>query len=209
MSEPSRFLEIELKFDVDPGTPVPDFTGVPGVASVSPGELRQLDALYLDTYDTQLSKAGVAVRRRTGGPDAGWHIKGPRTDSGSTAVSSRVELGWPDQETVPEAVTEYLAQWTTDNLRPLARIVNKRTAYELFDADGRVLAEFVDDDVRAMDMRTRVHRNWCEWEIELGEAAPQDPEKQQALLDALTEAARTAGAREPSSSSKLARALGH
>ncbi|GLJ61580.1 hypothetical protein GCM10017576_17100 [Microbacterium barkeri] len=202
MTEPTRFVEVERKFDVDPGTPLPDWTAVPGVASATEGEERHLDALYLDTDDLALARAGVALRRRTGGPDAGWHIKGPLVDG------ARTELGWPlgDTEEIPDAVAAEIAAWTTEPLRPLARIVNDRTAYELLDADGGVVAEFVDDHVRTADLRAGVDREWHEWEIELGPAAPADRD---AFFDAVARAATAAGARAASSASKLARALGH
>jgi hypothetical protein len=209
VTEPSRSVEVERKFDVDEGTPVPVWTDVPGVASVSPGEPRHLDALYLDTRDLALARAGVALRRRTGGPDAGWHVKGPLVDGG------RTELGWPLGETsgdagdVPEAVAAEVARWTTDRLEPLARIVNDRTAYALLDADGGVLAEFVDDHVRATDLRENVEREWHEWEVELGPAAPAAHETREVFFAAVEEAAVAAGARGASSASKLARALGH
>lgn len=204
MTGPTRFVEVERKFDVDAGTPVPDWTGVPGVAAVTPGEERHLDALYLDTADLALGRAGVALRRRTGGPDAGWHIKGPLVDG------ARVELGWPlgEGDEVPDAVRAEIAQWTTAPLEPLARIVNDRTAYELRDAHGATLAEFVDDHVRTTDLRAGDEREWHEWEIELGPAAPADAAAREAFFAAVAEAALAAGARGALSASKLARALG-
>jgi len=204
MTEPTRFVEVERKFDVDAGTPVPAWTDVPGVAAVSAGEERHLDALYLDTADLALARAGVAVRRRTGGPDAGWHIKGPLIDG------ARLELGWPlgEGDEVPDAVRAELAPYADAALEPLARIVNDRTAYELHDAEGRALAEFVDDHVRTQDLRTGAEREWHEWEIELGPAAPAEREAREAFFAAVTEAALAAGARSASSASKLARALG-
>ena len=202
MTEPTRFLEVELTFDVDDTTASPSWEGVPGVASVTHGEERQLDALYLDADDLALSRSGVAVRRRTGGPDEGWHIKGPLVDG------ARLELGWPlgDGESVPEGALAEIARWTTAPLLPLARIVNARTAYELLDAQGGVLAEFVDDRVRTTDLRSGSERAWREWEVELGPAAPADRET---FFAAVARAAHSAGAREASSASKLARALGH
>ncbi|WP_345750636.1 CYTH domain-containing protein [Microbacterium rhizophilus] len=203
--EPSRSIEVERKFDVDAGTPVPSWESVPGVARVTDGEPRHLDALYLDTAEAVLARAGVALRRRTGGPDAGWHIKGPLVDGG------RTELGWPLGETdeVPEAVAAEVARWTTDPLTPLARIVNDRTAYALLDAEGGVLAEFVDDHVRTTDLRAGTEREWHEWEVELGPAAPAAHETREVFFAAVEEAAIAAGARQASSASKLARALGH
>ncbi|WP_105567405.1 CYTH domain-containing protein [Microbacterium halophytorum] len=203
-AEPSRSVEIEKKFDVDEGTPLPNWGGIPGVASVSPGEARHLDAMYLDTTDAALARAGVAVRRRTGGPDAGWHIKGPLVDGG------RTELGWPlgEGDRAPDALLAEIAPWATEPLEPLARIVNDRTAYELRDEEGHVVAEFVDDRVRATDLRSGVDRAWAEWEIELGPAGPQEPAARDAFFAAVAAAAEEAGARPAASASKLARALG-
>lgn len=203
MTEPSRSVEVERKYDVDAATPLPVWTAVPGVDAVTEGELRVLDAQYLDTADAALARAGVALRRRTGGPDAGWHIKGPREGDG------RVELGWPlgDDDRVPDAVASTLARWTTDPLTPLARIRNDRTAY-LLEGAGGVIAEFVDDRVRATDVRQRIEREWREWEVELGPAAPADAEGRAAFFTAVDEAVRAAGGRDAASDSKLARALG-
>ena len=198
--EPQRTFEIERKYDADADTALPDWTGIPGVLSVTDGELRELDARYLDTDDAALARNGIALRRRTGGPDAGWHIKGPRQGDG------RLELGWPlgDADRLPDAVAETIAQWTEADLHPIARIENSRTAFHLLGADG-IIAEFVDDHVRATDLRTGIRREWREWEMELGPAAPVDRAGFFAAVDA---AVFAAGGRTPSSGSKLARALG-
>lgn len=203
MTEGSRSFEIERKYDVDVDTPLPTWTGIDGVDAVSSGERRELDARYFDTEDADLARAGVAVRRRTGGPDAGWHIKGPREGDG------RLEIAWPlgADDAIPADVTEALARWTTAPVTPLARIENSRTAYLLTGADG-VIAEFVDDRVRATDERQGVRRQWREWEVELGPAAPADQNGRDALFTAIEAAVFAAGARPAASDSKLARALG-
>jgi len=202
-SEPTRVVEVERKYDVDADTPLPEWLGIPGVDAVSSGELRELDARYLDTAEATLSRSGVALRRRTGGPDAGWHIKGPREGDG------RLEIGWPlgDDENVPDAVAQTLARWTTDELSPLARIENSRTAY-LLTGPGGVVAEFVDDRVRATDLRQGVQREWREWELELGPAAPAEAAAREELFAAAEKAIFAAGGRDAASGSKLARALG-
>jgi inorganic triphosphatase YgiF len=203
-SEPSRSVEIELKFDVDDDTPLPDWTALPGVASVGDPELRELDARYLDTAEFALASAGYALRRRSGGPDAGWHIKGPRIGGG------RTELHWPlgaaHDEDVPDAVRAAVATVTDADLTPIARILNTRTAYALRSLDGQLVAEFVDDHVTATDARTGVVRTWREWEIELGPAASADP---RAFFAAVETAVVAAGGRAAASASKLARALGY
>ena len=74
--------EIERKYDASPaGTAALDavesMIGVPGVAAVSQQDPEILDAVYYDTGDLRLVRAGVTLRRRTGGDDAGWHLKLP------------------------------------------------------------------------------------------------------------------------------------
>ena len=204
---PSRSVEIELKFDVDGQRPLPDWTSVPGVASVSAGESRSLDATYLDTADAVLARAGYALRRRTGGPDAGWHIKGPRGADGG-----RVELHWPlgEADGVPDGARTELAAVAGDApLEPLARIRNERVAYHLLSDRGEVVAEFADDHVRTRDERSGAEREWHEWEIELGPAGPVEPAARAAFFAAVEAAALAAGGRAAASDSKLARALGH
>lgn len=202
MTGPSRSIEIERTYDVDADTPLPDWRGVFGVVRIGDPEVRELDARYFDTAGLALARAGVALRRRTGGPDAGWHIKGPLVAGG------RTELGWPlgSTDALPPAIAGALAEWTREPVTPLARIENTRTAYALLAADGRLAAEFVDDRVRARDVRADVSRSWREWEVELGPAAPGDTAAFFAAVDAAVSAA---GGREASSASKLARALGH
>lgn len=202
-TDPSRTVEVERKYDVDEATPLPVWDAVPGVDGVTSGEHRALDARYLDTADAALSHAGVALRRRTGGPDEGWHIKGPREGDG------RLELGWPlgEGDVPPEAVSDVISRWTTDPLTPLARIRNDRTAYLLTGPAG-VVAEFVDDRVRATDLRSGAEREWREWEMELGPAAPADAAGREEFFTAVEDAIAATGGRSAASGSKLARALG-
>jgi inorganic triphosphatase YgiF len=211
--EPTRSVEIELKFDVDDTAGEPDWSTLPGVAGVTDPEHRELDAVYLDTDTATLARAGYALRRRTGGPDAGWHIKGPRRPDGG-----RVELHWPlgddDQDdhghhAVPAAVAAEIAHLAdASTFVPLARIRNTRTVRLMMDAASRVVAEFADDHVQTTDERTGTQRSWHEWEIELGPAGPVSPEDREAFFAAVEHAAFAAGARAATSTSKLARALG-
>lgn len=199
-------LEIELKFDVDDTTPLPDWSALPGVATVGEPELRDLDALYLDSDDLALAHAGYAVRRRTGGPDEGWHIKGPRGAEGG-----RLEQQWPlgAEGEIPDAVTQAIsAVAPVRDLAPIARIRNRRTAYALLDAGRAVVAEFVDDHVVAVDERAGIERSWREWEFELASGAPTGEEERAALLAAAEAAVYAAGGRAAASDSKLARTIG-
>lgn len=210
--QPRRALEIELTFDVHGDTPLPDLSGLPGVAVVDGPARRDLDARYLDVPGFALGRAGYAVRRRTGGPDEGWHIKGPKTADGG-----RLETHWPLDEapasapagevTVPDAVADAVAEIAAGDLAPIARIVNDRHAYALRDEVGALVAEFVDDHVVATDEVRGVQTTWREWEFELGPAAPTGGART-ALFDAVTAAVAAVGGRPAASDSKLARTLG-
>lgn len=200
---PSRSLEVERKYDVDAGTALPDWTSLPGVASVDEPEPRDLDAQYLDTATLALGRSGVALRRRTGGPDEGWHVKISRPEG-------KHEWQWPlDADgvagsDVPAVILGELARWTTDPLVPLARIRNARTAYALRASDGGLIAEVVDDRVRARDERRGTEDSWREWEVELGPACPVDAATFFAAADALVAGA---GGRVAAAGSKLGRIL--
>lgn len=208
--EPSHSLEIEVKFDVDDDTPLPDFSTVPGVVVVADVEVRELDAVYFDTSGLDLASAAVALRRRTGGPDAGWHVK-------TSAAEGRHEYGWPleggvlepHEISVPSAVADAVSKWSGGAaLAPLARLRNSRHAYALRDASSAVIAEFTDDHVDASALRTGTSTSWREWEIELGAAAPVDEAGRSAVFAAVVVAVTAVGARAAASDSKLARALG-
>jgi hypothetical protein len=204
-------VEVESKYDVDETTPLPDWSALPGVVRVGAPEPRDLDARYLDTPSTDLARAGVAVRRRVGGPDAGWHVKGPAQAGGRTETQWPLDADVdPDAEpAVPPAVQDAVASIAAPPFTPLARVRNNRTAYALLDADGEEVAEFVDDHVRARDERRGVESSWREWEVELGPAGPADEEGRAAFFAAVDAAVFAAGGRPAASGSKLARTLGH
>jgi inorganic triphosphatase YgiF len=201
--EPTRAVEVERKFDVDAATALPDWTRLPGVDAVGDAEVRELDARYLDTADLALGRAHVALRRRTGGPDEGWHVK-------ISAADGRHEWHWPlgDSDDVPDAVARAIADWAAPPFTPLARIRNHRVAYALTDAAGGQVAEVVDDHVTATAERTGTVTKWREWEIELGPAAPADEARREGFFAAAQALIATVGGRPAASDSKLGRTLG-
>lgn len=201
--EPTRAVEVERKFDVDDAAVLPDWSRLPGVADVGEAEVRDLDARYLDTDDVALGRARVALRRRTGGPDAGWHVK-------SSAPDGRHEWHWPlgDSEEVPDAVAAAIAAWAAPPFTPLARIRNHRVAFALTDGGGGLVAEVVDDHVTATAERTGEETRWREWEVELGPAAPADDTWRDEFFAAVERLVIAAGGRPAASDSKLGRALG-
>jgi inorganic triphosphatase YgiF len=206
--EPHRSIEVERKYDVDERGPLPDWSALPGVARIDEPEVRELDARYVDTADAALARARVAVRRRSGGPDEGWHVKVSGPDG-------RHEWHWPldaveegDDPVAPAGLLAAISPWTRAPLTPLARVRNTRTAYALRGADGGLVAEFVDDRVRARDERSGRETTWREWEVELGPAAPAGDAARAEFFAAVEAAVAAAGARPAASDSKLARALG-
>src|SRR6478752_5689948 len=87
--------EIERKYEATPRTGLPDLTRAAGVASVTDEGVTELDAVYYDTPDLRLAADALTLRRRTGGADAGWHLKFP------VASGIRDEIRAPLSDTLP------------------------------------------------------------------------------------------------------------
>jgi CHAD domain-containing protein len=196
-------LEVERKFDVPPEFTLPDLRGLDGVAAVDGPEERQLEAVYHDTADLRLARAAVTMRRRTGGPDAGWHVKLPE------AAGARRELHSPLGRTVkapPKAVQAPVRGIVRDAaVGQVATLSTRRVVTLLRDADGRVLAEVADDTVTGTALaqtpaEPATVQVWRELEVELVHG-------DEPLLAAVGERLVAAGARPSPSPSKLARVL--
>jgi len=198
-------IETERKYDVDAGFVLPDLAGSGGAVSMSPPDVQQLAATYYDTDDLRLIGAHITLRRRTGGDDAGWHIKLPV--GGDTRREVHFPLG-PPGRTVPSEIAAEVARWSGGApLRPVARLETRRTVRRLLGKAGEVLAEVADDQVAgsrpdpADPERWRPQDAWREVEVELKGGTPD-------LLDAAAAGLAAAGARPSRSASKLARVLG-
>ncbi|MEW2398587.1 CYTH and CHAD domain-containing protein [Streptomyces sp. NPDC046862] len=188
--------EIERKYESDESG-LPDLTGVAGVATVVDKGVADLDAVYYDTPDERLAAAAITLRRRTGGDDAGWHLKFP--------VSSGVrdEIRAPLSDTVPRILAQLVRSRVRDtDLVPLVRIRSSRDVRDLLDADGALLAEVSVDAVHAERLTGEGRgAQWSEIEVELADG--RDPD----FLDKVDKKLRKAGVRAAASPSKLARAL--
>ncbi|MGV0799814.1 CYTH domain-containing protein, partial [Mycolicibacterium elephantis] len=198
----ARHTEVERKFDVLESTVSPSFDGLTMVARVERLPSYVLDAVYYDTPKRDLAARRVTLRRRTGGPDQGWHLKLPAGPGARTEV--RAPLGAAVDEVPAELRDIVLAIVRNRPLAPVARITTNRTVENLYDADGAVIAEFCDDDVRAWAQGGEDEQRWREWEIELAEGAGDDGPT---LLDRLTNRLLDAGAVPAGHGSKLARVL--
>jgi CHAD domain-containing protein len=194
MAETKR--EIERKYESD-GSGLPDLTGVAGVAAVLDKGVAELDATYYDTADERLAAASLTLRRRTGGSDAGWHLKFP------VAPGVRDEIRAPLSDAVPRALFGLVRSRVRDaELVPVVRLRSARDVRDLVDEEGRLLAEVSVDAVRADRLTGRgASAQWTEIEVELADGG--DP----AFLDKVEKRLRKAGVRPSASASKLARAL--
>ncbi|MFE1754968.1 CYTH and CHAD domain-containing protein [Streptomyces anandii] len=188
--------EIERKYESDAGS-LPELTGAAGIAAVLDKGVAELDAVYYDTADERLAAAGLTLRRRTGGTDAGWHLKLP------VAPGVRDEIRAPLSDTVPDEIAALVrARVRSARLVPVVRLRSVRDVRHLLDADGGLLAEASADTVTAERLnRAGGTARWTEIEVELADGG--DP----AFLDAVEKRLREAGVRPSKSPSKLARAL--
>lgn len=203
-TSPTSHSEVERKYDVDDTVPIPDLVGIGPVVATDPAQTGRLIAVYFDTADLDLAHRAIALRRRQGGADAGWHVKLP-------AAEGRTELHWPlgTGSHVPDQVVDPVREFVGDReLTPIARVTNMRTTTRLCDAAGNAIAELCDDHVRTEDLVAGVSRIWREWEVELLAGAPDTEEARTILLDTIEAAVVSAGAHPSTSVSKLARALG-
>jgi CHAD domain-containing protein len=187
--------ETERKYDVPAGFTLPMLVGAADVHSADGAETLDLDATYFDTDDLRLVRSRRTLRRRTGGTDAGWHLKTP--GDGTSRTEHRMP---PDGEVVPEEIqAEIRAVIRNRALRPVARLRTRRVETPLRDASGRTLALVAQDTVTAETGGQEQH--WQELEVELVDGGPK-------VLKAVERELLAAGATPAAGPSKLARALG-
>ncbi|KRE74399.1 CYTH and CHAD domain-containing protein [Arthrobacter sp. Soil762] len=224
----SQAIEVEKKYDIGPDAEVPALAEIPGVTRVGEPHVDTLEAVYFDTQSHTLASRDITLRRRTGGVDAGWHLKltaeGPGFDeeSGDAAGGSGSEprrrrelhapLGQPG--VVPDSLLAHvLAYLRGEDAAPVVRLKTQRTTYALYGEDGVHLADLADDrvsaellgaaggagDAAAPEGEART-RQWREWELELVHGSPE-------LFPAAEEILAAAGALPAKHGSKLAKVL--
>jgi CHAD domain-containing protein len=199
---PAAAQEIERKYESAAGKQLPPLGGWSGVSRVEGPDLLRLRAIYFDTADLRLARHGITLRRRTGGDDAGWHLKLP------VSADERVEMHEPlgrQATVVPTGLVTFVLAYTRGApLQPIAQITTSRRRRRLLDADGVVLADVAADGVTAHTLEAlgepAASQSWREVEVELSAAA-------RTLLDDADEALTAAGFVRSRSSSKLANLL--
>lgn len=223
-------VEIEKKYDVGLDAEVPALAELPGAKRVGEPRVDTLEAVYFDTHTHVLAARGITLRRRTGGADAGWHLKlapepateeapegapkgAPEEAKQSEDVAARAgqepqrrreihaPLGQP--AVVPDSLMAHLMAYLRGNdVAPVVRLETRRTTYPLYGDDGVHLADLADDRVTSelLGEPEVPARQWREWELELVHGSA-------GLFPAAGEILAAAGARPAQHRSKLAKAL--
>lgn len=196
----STHLEVERKYDPGADTALPDLSALPDVASVAEPERHDLEAVYYDTDDLALAAGRITLRRRTGGDDAGWHLKLPAGAGERQEV--RLPLSRATRNPPKELRAAILAFTRGEPLAPVATLRTSRAVHRLLAEDGSCLAEVCEDDVTAFDgASSHTLLAWREWEVELVDGS-------KPLLDRVDALMNTVGVAPAQAASKLARVLG-
>lgn len=211
-------VETELKFEVPADgarLSLSSLVGaVPGAHAIGAARAMTQTATYYDTPDLALLASKRTLRRRTGGTDAGWHLKTPGGaigSAGAPAVDAAVRREFHEplghaRSGPPIVLREQVEDIVgREVLLPVAVMRTVRVRRELLAADGRVLALLEDDSVQAWrpgrsDESAPPIVAWRELEVELVEGGADD-------LTALADALAAAGFVLSRAPSKLNRAL--
>lgn len=193
-----QIRERELKFDVPDGWTVPDLAIFRPESGRLEAATYELAGTYFDSEDALLRRLRVTFRRRSGGADAGWHLKLPTGDA-RTEVQSRSR-----SREVPAGFRRRLeGVLGKRELSPIASIETTRRVTRLLDAEGTLVVEVADDTVTGQTLGSEATlKHWREVEVELG------PSGDEGTLAALADHLREAGAMEADAPSKVGRLLG-
>lgn len=190
--------EREDSYDVSQGWGLPDLRGQLGVGGRIETAEFVLENTYYDTTSSSLAQLGVTLRRRAGGPDAGWHLKVPQGAARNEITDSS------DSATLPTNLAALVGGLRAgEELAPIANLAVTRTVHRILAEDGAVLAEVADDLVDAHTVGEGSRRTtWREIEVEVKSAGGA------ALLKSVGKLLRAHGAVPSTYGSKLRRALG-
>ena len=194
-------VEVERSFSPGPEAELPDLAALDAVRGVEPVGEDDLDATYYDVPGLALLSAGVTLRRRSGGPDEGWHLKLPGSEPSATLeLREGLDMG---ADRPPARLDDLVTGWSRGvALAPVARIRTVRRTSRLVASDGSVLAELADDRVEGLPAQLDAEpRRWREWEVELRNG---DVE----LLDEVEELLAVHGVQRSQAQRKLALVLG-
>jgi len=162
---PSKTPELELKFSAPADFAAGALTSQAGIERIAELPALKLVAVYYDTDDLRLARAGVTLRYRTGDDNgAAWTLKLPTLDT--PELRDEVVIGQANGNNVPDEARRLTTAFARGaELRRVARLRTRRRRWSLRETGGRELAELVDDRVSVLDGR-RVTQRFHELEIE-------------------------------------------
>lgn len=207
--EIDRHLEQEIKLAVTPEFSLPSLAD-PSAGLVVDAEVAvELDAIYFDTDDLRITRAGGSLRYRE--PE-GWTVKLPASplDDALPGMLTRVERHIPGPKpegpdaVPPDAALDLVRSRTRGAaVTVVAMVRTTRAIVGLRDETGTVIGEVVDDRFAGRRLgRNTFEEQFREVEVELTNSAT--PEHRRAILMHLREAG--AGVADPTP--KIVRALG-
>jgi inorganic triphosphatase YgiF len=157
--------EREVKLAVPDGWQLPSLTQLDGMTATDRGDER-LQAVYWDTDDLGLARAGVGLRHRNGT----WGFKGTSRREGDALVREEVEVV-AGTDKIPPVIRERVESFVElPALHPIAELDTMRHTIDVRDARSQV--ELVHDRVRVID-GNRVVARFAEVEVEFAVAAQQ------------------------------------
>src|SRR4051812_26279441 len=125
-------VEIERKYEAETDIGVPPLDTIAGVATAAGPRRETLEATYYDTADHRLVRAGLTLRRREGGDDAGWHLKVPG------GQDERTEIRVPLTDEIDQLADLTLGYTRGAELAPVATVTTDRTRWNLLDRKGNL-----------------------------------------------------------------------
>ncbi len=192
--------ETERKYEATEAMELPDPAGFLGLDTGTGAQEQKLEAVYFDTADLRLVRAGITLRRRVGGSDPGWHLKLPV--GGDSRDELRMPVGRSRRKPPATLVALTRVHARGAALVPVAQLNTRRRRWVLADPDGHALAELVEDQVSAHTMGEQTRAvSWREVEVELADHG------QVGLLDRIERRLLALGAQRSRSGSKLGRLL--
>lgn len=201
-STPHSTREVEHKFRVHGRFVLPRFDDIEGVGRVAHRGSVGLAATYFDTVDLRLVRDGVTLRRRTGGDDAGWHLKLPTKKAG-VRDELRLPLDSGDGGTVPPLqLTGIVAVITRrEPVTAVATLHTDRHTWAILGANDEPIADIVDDNVSVVAPDGTTTARLRELELEVAGASSE-------LVGKVINRVTASGATEGRFLAKVARALG-
>jgi CHAD domain-containing protein len=164
----TTYREVERKVRVDDAFDIAPVLDSLGDYRARRGPAFTMHADYYDTDELTLFRWRITLRRREGGLDQGWHLKLP-VSGGS--IGDRDEVRLELSEHVPARLGDIVSPLIGEKpLKAQVVVETLRTPVSIVDAEGRMLAEVVDDHV-TVRLPGQSDSHFREIEVEAADAA--------------------------------------